>query len=808
MGDRPATIWPQPRDARGSRTATIARFRGPPPRFGGSVWAMEGGDLQAVLRAVPDLYLVLSPTLAVIEASDAWLAAVDQTRESVIGQPLFGLFPQDPADPSGQARTRHVMEQAIADKRPYAVPAHLYTLLRDGVPRPRMWTSTEVPVLDGDGEVRCLLHRLVDVTELVESRHYQRLLDSAPDAMVIVGQDGVIRFANTQAEVMFGYWRVELVGQRLELLIPDRFRPGHGTYLERYFREPRTRSMGSGLELYGRRKNGSELPIEVSLSPQSDETGMTVSAAIRDITDRKQLEREARITNDRLKSAVESMEHAFALFDAADRLVLCNSVYRAFVHDVGPGALVGRSFHELLDSWLSDVEFADAAARERFRAERFAHRREQTTSFDVRMRDGRSLRIIDRHTPEGGIVKTILDRTDDERRAAELLEARVAAEAASDAKSEFLSSMSHELRTPLNAILGFAQLLERDKKEPLSQRHKDRVGQILRGGEHLLRLIDDILDLARIEAGRISVSPEPVGVADVLAEIQRTLEPIATRHHVVLRVEPAPHDLPMVIADRTRFAQILMNFGSNAIKYNRAGGHVTFTVEVNEPCVRITVRDTGFGIPTASQGKLFQPFQRAGQELGTIEGTGIGLVITKRLAELMGGAVGFTSAADEGSAFWVELPARHEPATARPVIARAPVSPVAAVVERRLVLYVEDNPANIVLMRDLFEELDQYTLVTMPTAELGVEHARASKPALVIMDINLPGMSGLDALAVLRRDPATAPIPVIALTAAAADRDRRRGLEAGFAEYLTKPVIVDVLIAAIRAALLEPAAPE
>jgi len=770
---------------------------------------MEGG-LQGALRALPDLYLVLSPALEIVEMSDAWLALVGRTRESLLGRSPFDVFPPDPSDPGGQARTRRAMEQAIAEKRPISVPAHRYTLIRDGKPaHARMWTSTEIPVLDRDGAVQYLLHRLVDVTEQddrqrdlersrLESRHFYRLLDSAPDAMVIVGVDGLIRFANHQAEVIFGYARSEIIGQRLELLIPERFRPNHGTYLERFFRDPKPRSMGSGLALFGRRKDGSELPIEVSLSPQEDETGITVSAAIRDITERRALEDAARITSDRLRSAVESMEHAFALFDAEDRLVLCNSVFRAFVREDVPGALVGRPYSEILDLWMRDVEFADAGARHQFRADRVAHRHDQTSAFDIRLADGRSMRIIDRKTPEGGIVKTILDRTDDERHAGELTEARAAAEAASSAKSEFLSSMSHELRTPLNAILGFAQLLERDKKEPLSQRHKERLAQILRGGEHLLRLIDDILDLARIEAGRISISPEPVGVAEVLAEIRRTLEPIAARQQIDIAVDPAPAGVPMVIADRTRFAQILMNLGSNAIKYNRPGGLVRFTLELRGERVRITVHDTGFGIPLEGQAKLFQPFQRAGQELGSIEGTGIGLVITRRLAELMSGAVGFTSTPGEGSAFWVELPTHAPIEASRPTAARSVPHPVVPTGGRRLVLYVEDNPANVVFMRDLFEELPEFELVTTPTAELGLEQARAVRPALVIMDINLPGMSGMDAMVKLRANPETAGLPVIALTAAASDRDRRRGLEVGFAAYLTKPIDVDELIAAIR----------
>jgi len=246
-----------------------------------------------------------------------------------------------------------------------------------------------------------------------------------------------------------------------------------------------------------------------------------------------------------------------------------------------------------------------------------------------------------------------------------LSEARVAAEMASTAKSDFHSAMSHELRTPLNAILGFAQLLDRDRREPLSERHRERVTRILTGGRHLVRLIDDILDLSRIEAGGLAMSIEPVSVPELLADIRTILEPMASRHGMQLVIDRTVANPPPVAADRTRFSQILMNFGTNAIKYNRPLGKVTFAVSVPRPdTVRVTVQDTGIGIPADKQGHLFQPFQRAGQEVGPIEGTGIGLVISKRLAERMNGDVGFRSVAGVGSAFWVDVPVHRDEAHA------------------------------------------------------------------------------------------------------------------------------------------------
>jgi signal transduction histidine kinase/ActR/RegA family two-component response regulator len=473
------------------------------------------------------------------------------------------------------------------------------------------------------------------------------------------------------------------------------------------------------------------------------------------------------------------------------------------------GAVVERRFEELFDELLRAGVFQSGSEPlEELRTRWLDYHRAPSGVLETATAAGRRLRVIERKTPEHGTVSLLVDITDDALREAELREARTLSEAASAAKSEFLASMSHELRTPLNAILGFAQLLQRDRKEPLSERHQERVGHVMRGGEHLLRLIDDVLDFARIESGRIAISPEAVGLPAVIKEVVATLGPMASRAGIELAPVSVPTDLPDVVVDRTRLAQILMNFGSNSIKYGKPGGHVRF--EISRPdrtTVRITVVDDGIGIPADKRDKIFEPFQRAGQETGPIEGTGIGLAISKRLAELMKGRVGFTSEVGRGSTFSIDVPS-YRPATGEQTVAESPQVPIpaslAAEGPRHKIVYVEDNPSNIAFMRELMDDLPKIELITAPNAELGIELIRAHLPSVVIMDVNLPGMSGFEAVQRLRGWPETRDIPVIGLSAAALPRDTARAKEIGFYRYLTKPVKVDQLTAVLEELLERP----
>jgi PAS domain S-box-containing protein len=384
----------------------------------------------------------------------------------------------------------------------------------------------------------------------------------------------------------------------------------------------------------------------------------------------------------------------------------------------------------------------------------------------------------------------------------ELNAAKVIAEKANLAKSDFLSSMSHELRSPLNGILGFAQLMESDTPPP-TPRQQESIGQILQAGWHLLKLINEILDLAKVESGMLSLSPESVSLAEVMVECQALLEGQAQKRGIQITF-PQPDVHLFVHADRTRLKQVLINLLSNAVKYNRALGTVEVQCAAGTPGrIRVSIRDTGVGLSPERQAQLFQPFNRLGQEASGVEGTGIGLVVAKQLIELMDGVIGVESAVGVGSTFWFELEAAAEPQFApgsgEPDMPAPSLVPGSRPV--RLLLYVEDNLANLKLVERLIERRPDLSLISAVTGARGIQLARSRRPDVILMDINLPDISGLEALVVLRTDPATALIPVIAISANAMPHDINKGRQAGFFEYLTKPIKVNEFTETLNAAL-------
>ena len=386
---------------------------------------------------------------------------------------------------------------------------------------------------------------------------------------------------------------------------------------------------------------------------------------------------------------------------------------------------------------------------------------------------------------------------------AELANAIEEARNANQAKSAFLSSMSHELRTPLNAILGFAQILTSDTLPSTLEQKKEFANHILKSGRHLLTLINEILDLAKVESGTVTLSMEPVALSDTLLECRTMVEPIAASRGVrVLFPDVAG---AVVLADRTRLKQVMLNLLSNAVKYNRESGAVVVTCEQTAPSrLRLSVQDTGQGLSAEQVASLFQPFNRLGQEGGAQEGTGIGLVVTKRLVELMGGQIGVSSSPGVGSVFWIELASTAPLASALPEgvqEAHAAAAPAPVEGEPHLLLYVEDNPANLRLIEEIVRFRADLRLLSAPDGHLGLQLARAHRPEVILMDLNLPGMSGIEVLRQLRTDPETAAIPVIALTANAMPRDIERGRAAGFHRYLTKPIDIDKFTEAIDSTL-------
>ncbi|MFA7431929.1 MAG: PAS domain S-box protein, partial [Rhodospirillaceae bacterium] len=647
---------------------------------------------------------------------------------------------------------------------------------------------------------------LRDEVALAESeRLHKAMLDTAVDAIVTIDARGIIQRVNPATTRMFGYAAGELNGANVSVLMPESDSRRHDGYLRSYGETGRAKIIGSSRELMARRRDGSMFPIELTLS-QIDLPGQRMFTGIlRDVSRRAEAERRLRVSENRLQRS-----QAYANIGTWEWNIETGELYWSdripALFGYGPGELE-TSYENFLAAVHPDDRDAVVTAVEACIAGKAPYDMEHRIVWpngtvrwllergDVeRDSDGRPNRML-------GVVQDITRMKDADF---DLRAAQREAQKANRAKSEFLSSMSHELRTPLNAILGFAQLLDTDRNPPLSDRQLDRVRHIRKGGNHLLTLINEVLDLARIEAGKLTMSLEDF-IPDILLDESLSMAATIAAGRGILVVDGRSATLPAVKADYTRLKQVLINLLSNAVKYNRDGGTVTVTTVALDGALRVVVADTGHGIPSGRLPELFEPFNRLGAEATDVEGTGIGLTLTRTLIEGMGGSIGVSSTPGVGSTFWVDIPmAAHQPEPQQaPEDVAPPALPVPVGVgeQSHLVLYVEDNPANLRLMEDICIDLPDISLISAHNAELGLDIARHHQPALILMDINLPGMDGLQAVARLRDDPRTAHIPVIALSANAMQAAVRRAREAGFVAYLTKPVVIEDLRAAIWSAL-------
>jgi len=656
------------------------------------------------------------------------------------------------------------------------------------------------------------------------------ILNSANFSSIATDAKGVIQIFNVGAERMLGYTAADVTNRITPADISDpqeviarakalsaelgtEIAPGFEALVFKASRE-----IEDIYELTYIRKDGSRFPAVVSVTALRDATETIIGYLLigTDNTARARIEEERKKLDQRLRdqqfytrSLIESNIDALITTDPVGIITDVNSQMEVLT-GCTRDELIGAPFKQ----FFTDPDKASAGIA-------LVLRQKKVTNYELTAiaRDGRETAvsynastIYDRNRSLQGVFASARDVTERNRldqalkeKNVELESARSVAEQANLAKSAFLSSMSHELRSPLNAIIGFAQLMETEVPPPTVSQ-KASIDQVLQAGWYLLALINEILDLAVIESGRLTLSLEPVLVGDVLRECQAMITPLATKHSVTTQFESVATPVA-VHADRTRLKQVIVNLLSNAVKYNSPLGTVTVSaVAIDDDQVRIAVRDTGAGLDAGRLKQLFEPFNRLGQEGGGREGTGIGLVVSKRLTELMNGSIGVASTVGEGSTFWIDLrtsaaPSRRSSGRHEVQVTEETGPSTTATVHT--VLYVEDNPANLTLVERLVARRSDLRLLSATDAIRGVALARSALPTVILMDINLSGLSGFDALRLLRDHEETASIPVIALSANAMPRDVARGLEAGFFRYLTKPVRAPDLFDAIAEGIEE-----
>ncbi len=809
-------------------------------------------QIQAILNTVVDGIITLHASGGIVETvNPAAERMFGYKTAELIGQNFSLLIPElDRDQHNGNGSLEYY--SASDEARAIGLGREVVGRRKDGSVFP-MEISVSEMLLGGQryftGILRDISARKQAEEALLKAGALQKaIFDSANFSSIATDAKGVIQIFNVGAERMLGYAAVDVMNKITPADISDpeevvararalsaeletQIAPGFEALVFKA-----SRGIEDIYELTYIRKDGSRFPAVVSVTALRDDDNAIIGYLLigTDNTARKQIEEEQKKLDQRLRdqqfytrSLIEANIDAIITTDPSGIIADANKQMEALT-GCTRDELIGAPFK----NYFTDPERAEASIK-RVLSEKKLSNYELT----VRAMDGKETVVsfnastfYDRDRKLQGVFAAARDVTERKLMDRELENARSVAEKANLAKSDFLSSMSHELRTPLNAIIGFAQLLEGGLPPP-TEAQGIKLHQITKAGWYLLELINQILDLAVIESGKLLLSREPVSLFDVLRECQTMIEPQAQQRDI--HISFLPFDTSWFAnADRTRVKQVLINLLSNAIKYNREHGtvEVACTMMSTPERIRISIKDSGNGLPSEKLAQLFLPFNRLGQETGAEEGTGIGLVVTKQLVELMGGKIGVKSTVGVGSEFWIDLIPDVVPQVAAENIlpaefARQARENIQSIPARCTLLYVEDNPANLMLVEQIIEDrldhfgvseaaavnlmlveqlIEDYPQVTMLSARdglLGIELARAHTPDVILMDINLPGINGFQALELLREDPKTKHIPVIAISANAMPRDIEKGMEAGFLSYLTKPIKVSEFMCALSDAL-------